>query len=55
LGRIARLGVVGDASRSALALFQPVAVAVHLEDVNVVSEPVTRSEANTPVRSSNGI
>jgi hypothetical protein len=40
LGCRARLCVVGDASRSTLALFEPIAVAVHLEDVDVVGEPV---------------
>ena len=40
LGCLDRLSVVGDASRSTLALFEPVAVAVHLEDVDVVGEPV---------------
>jgi hypothetical protein len=40
LGWLDWLSVVGDASRSTLALFEPVAVAVHLEDVDVVGEPV---------------
>ena len=40
LGCVARLRVVDDAYRSTLALFEPVAVAVHLEDVDVVGEPV---------------
>ena len=43
----------------ALAVFEPVAVAVHLEDVNVMGErsssaPVRRSEAKMPVHSSKG-
>ena len=59
LGRLARLRVVEDASRSTLALVEPIAVAVHLEDVDVVGErsrsaPVSRSEPNAPVHSSNG-
>src|ERR1019366_4393186 len=42
-----------------LALFEPVAVAIHLEDMNVVgkavsSTPVKRSEAKTLVHSSKG-
>ena len=40
LGCLARLSVVGDAPRSTLALFEPVAVAVHLEDMDVMGEPV---------------
>jgi len=43
----------------ALAVFEPVAAAVHLEDVNVMGErsssaPVRRSEAKMPVHSSKG-
>ena len=49
----------GGVARTPLALFEPVAVAVHFEDVDVVGQPVEqragqRSEPNTPVHSSNG-
>jgi hypothetical protein len=40
LGCIGRLSVFRDASRSTLALFEPVAVAVHFQDVDVVGQPV---------------
>ena len=47
------------ASGSTLALREPVALAVHFEDVDVVGEaiskaPVSRSEPNMLVHSSNG-
>ena len=40
LGCLARLSFVEDASRSMLALFNPIAVAIHLEDMDVVGQPV---------------
>jgi hypothetical protein len=40
LGCLGRLGFVRAASRSTLALFEPVAIAVHLQNVDVISEPV---------------
>jgi len=55
------VGQVGGSGTvlSPLALLEPIAVAVHLEDMEVMvsrssSAPVSRSEANTPVHSSNG-
>jgi len=44
---------------ASLALFEPIAVAVHFEDVEwwvsrSSSAPVSRSDPNTPVHSSNG-
>ncbi len=36
LGCLARLRVVGDASRATLALLKPIAVAVHLEDMDMM-------------------
>jgi hypothetical protein len=44
---------------ASLALFEPIAVAVHFEDVDVVGQSVeqrtvSRSDPNTPVHSSNG-
>ena len=53
-------GVDGaSAALAALALLEPVAIAIHLEDVDMVGQPVeqravSRSEANTLVHSSNG-
>ena len=40
LGCLARLRGVADASRSTLALFEPIAVAVHLEDIDMMGQPV---------------
>lgn len=40
LGCLARLSVVVDASRATLALLKPIAVAVHLEDMDMMGQPV---------------
>ncbi len=54
LGGSRRLSFVEDASRSMLALFEAVAVAVHLEDVDVVGEPVEERAGQALGTSSSG-
>ena len=40
MGGAGRLIVGGGVARASFTLFEPVAVAVHLEDVDVVGQPV---------------